>query len=48
MKSSVEYHTLETELSAVRAELEWMRIERIDKATHQALADQYHESQVRF
>jgi two-component system sensor histidine kinase VicK len=48
MKSATEYQALETELKAVQAELEWLRTERIDKATHQALADRYAESQVRF
>jgi two-component system sensor histidine kinase VicK len=48
MKSAAEYQALETELQALRAELDWLRTERIDKATHQALADRYAESQVRF
>jgi len=48
MISPTEYLALETELNAVRAELEWMRAERIDKAEHKALADRYQESQVRF
>jgi two-component system sensor histidine kinase VicK len=48
MKSLEEYRSLETELHSVRAELEWLRAERIDKAAHQALADRYSESQVRF
>jgi two-component system sensor histidine kinase VicK len=48
MTSPVDYSALETELNALRTELEWLRAERIDKAEHQALADRYHESQVRF
>jgi two-component system sensor histidine kinase VicK len=48
MMSPTEYSSLETELHALRAELEWLRAERIDKAAHQALADRYAESQVRF
>ncbi|MGI4872715.1 MAG: PAS domain-containing sensor histidine kinase [Janthinobacterium lividum] len=48
MTSPAESSSLEMELSALRAELEWMRAERIDKATHQELADRYAESQVRF
>jgi two-component system sensor histidine kinase VicK len=48
MKSAAEYQALETEVKALRAELDWLRSERIDKATHQVLADRYAESQVRF
>jgi two-component system sensor histidine kinase VicK len=48
MKSAAAYQALETELQALRAELDWLRTERIDKATHQVLADRYAESQVRF
>jgi two-component system sensor histidine kinase VicK len=48
MTSPTEYSALETELHALRSELEWLRAERIDKAAHQALADRYAESQVRF
>ncbi|MGI4734904.1 MAG: PAS domain-containing sensor histidine kinase [Janthinobacterium lividum] len=48
MTASVEYSSLETELKALRAEVEWLRAERIDKVAHQALADRYAESQVRF
>ncbi|MGI4874287.1 MAG: PAS domain-containing sensor histidine kinase [Janthinobacterium lividum] len=48
MKSAAAYHSLETELKAVQAEMEHLRTDRIDKAEHQALADHYHESQVRF
>jgi two-component system sensor histidine kinase VicK len=48
MTSAAAYQSLETELQAVRAELEYLQAERIDKAEHQALADHYHESQVRF
>lgn len=48
MMSSAEHLSLEMELRSVRAELELLRAERIDKTVHQALADRYHESQVRF
>ncbi|TGE23039.1 PAS domain-containing sensor histidine kinase [Hymenobacter metallicola] len=48
MKSDAEYRSLETELHSLRAELDWMRAERVDRAAHQALANQYHASQVRF
>jgi two-component system sensor histidine kinase VicK len=48
MKSAAAYQILEAELQALRAELERLRTERIDKATHQVLADRYAESQVRF
>jgi len=36
------------ELRSVRAELERLRVERIDRTEYQALADRYHQSQVRF
>ena len=45
---SLEYHSLEMELRAVRAELERVQAERIDQATHQTLAAHYQQSQVRF
>ncbi|UOG77640.1 PAS domain-containing sensor histidine kinase (plasmid) [Hymenobacter tibetensis] len=48
MKSADGYHALETELRAVRAKLERLEADRIDKAEHQALTDRYQESQVRF
>jgi two-component system sensor histidine kinase VicK len=48
MTSTSEYSSLEMELNALRAEVEWLRAERIDKATHQQLTDRYVESQVRF
>jgi len=48
MKSLAEYSSLETELSTVRAELERLRADRVDKAEHQALTDRYQESQDRF
>jgi two-component system sensor histidine kinase VicK len=48
MTSPLDYSSLDTELHALRAELEWLRAERIDKAAHQELADRYAESQVRF
>jgi two-component system sensor histidine kinase VicK len=48
MTSPTEYSALETELHVLRSELEWLRAERIDKVAHQALADRYAESQVRF
>jgi two-component system sensor histidine kinase VicK len=48
MISPAEYSSLETELHALQAEVEWLRAERIDKAAHQELADRYAESQVRF
>jgi two-component system sensor histidine kinase VicK len=48
MISPAEYSSLETELNALRAEVEWLRAERIDKAAHQQLTDRYAESQVRF
>ncbi|GGG61728.1 PAS domain S-box protein [Hymenobacter glacieicola] len=48
MTPSAEQLSLETEIRSLRAELEWLRAERIEKAAHQALADRYHESQVRF
>ncbi|WP_046245330.1 PAS domain-containing sensor histidine kinase [Hymenobacter terrenus] len=48
MRPSTAYHSLKTELRSVRAELEWMRTERVDKAEHQALADRYADSQDRF
>jgi two-component system sensor histidine kinase VicK len=48
MAFSSEYSSLEIELKALRAEVEWLRAERVDKATHQQLTDRYAESQVRF
>jgi two-component system sensor histidine kinase VicK len=48
MISLSEYSSLKMEIDALRTELDWLRTERIDKATHQALADRYAESQVRF
>jgi two-component system sensor histidine kinase VicK len=48
MTFPADYSSLETELHAMRAELEWLRAERIDKAAHKELADRYAESQVRF
>jgi len=48
MTSPEEYHSLETELRSVRAELERLRADRIDEAAHQALTDRYAESQARF
>jgi two-component system sensor histidine kinase VicK len=48
MISPVNYSALETELTALKTELEWLRAERIDKAAHQELVDRYAESQVRF
>lgn len=48
MTPSAEHLSLEMELRSVQAELERLRAESIDKAAHQALTDQHHESQVWF
>jgi two-component system sensor histidine kinase VicK len=48
MTSLAESSALEMELHALRAEVEWLRAERIDKAAHKELADRYAQSQVRF
>jgi two-component system sensor histidine kinase VicK len=48
MISPAEYSSLATELNALRAEVDWLRAERIDKATHQQLVSRYAQSQVRF
>jgi two-component system sensor histidine kinase VicK len=43
-----EHLSLELELRSVRAELEQLRAKHLDEAAQQALANHYHESQVRF
>jgi two-component system sensor histidine kinase VicK len=48
MTPSAAQLSLEMEVRTLQAELELLRAERIEKAAHQALADRYHESQVRF
>jgi two-component system sensor histidine kinase VicK len=40
--------SLQVELQALRAEIEWLHAERVEKSAHQALTDRYQQSQVRF